>query len=180
MLVDATSAASRVPYVPKTKPKLVHPWQREDAVRLKRLYDERRPEGMSQETFGDEYEIGSQGMVWQYISGERPLNIEAAAKFARGLKCTIDDISPTIAAFLRSEIIPVLGERGELPSGTDRRYEPLTPDDDDLLQIYRKLRELDLGDLLLATARTFLENAMRGRTGAEVIAIMRPRGRKPR
>lgn len=77
--------------------------------RLKKLYAERVPDGMTQEQFGEKYEIGNQGMVWQYLNGWSPLNVEAAAKFAKGLNCTIYDISPAMAKMLRSSILPVLG-----------------------------------------------------------------------
>jgi len=78
-------------------------------IRLKALYDERAPEGMSQQEFGETYKIGSQGMVWQYLNGWTPLNYDAAAKFAKGLNCTIAEISPMMARSLKSEIFPVLG-----------------------------------------------------------------------
>jgi hypothetical protein len=52
---------------------------------------------MSQEAFGEEYKIGSQGMVWQYLHGKTPLNLNAAMKFAVGLGCPISAFSPTIA-----------------------------------------------------------------------------------
>jgi transcriptional regulator with XRE-family HTH domain len=80
-----------------------------DAQRLKRLYEERVPEGMSQGDFGKRFEIGNQSMVSQYLSGHRPLNYDAAAKFAKGLRCTIADISPEMAKRIRLEIFPVLG-----------------------------------------------------------------------
>ena len=80
-----------------------------DAQRLKQLYDTRVPKGMSQEEFGNAFGIGTQGMVSQYLNGIRPLNYEAAAKFAKGLKCTIADISPELARRLKVEIFPVLG-----------------------------------------------------------------------
>lgn len=80
-------------------------------VNLKRLYDERVPKDMSQEEFGKVYGIGTQGMVWQYLSGKRPLNVEAAAKFARGLRCTIFDISPAMAEALKEDVVPVLGPK---------------------------------------------------------------------
>lgn len=83
-------------------------WQ--DAhIALKRLYDERVPKNMSQEEFGALYEIGTQGMVSQYLKGTTPLNFEAAAKFAKGLRCTIHDISPEMARALQRDILPVLG-----------------------------------------------------------------------
>lgn len=78
-------------------------------LELKRLYEERVK--ISQEEFGKKYDIGSQSMVCQYLSGRRPLNIEAAAKFARGLGCTIYDISPEMADALKEEVMPVLGPK---------------------------------------------------------------------
>lgn len=78
-------------------------------VRLKRLYEERVPEGMTQKAFGAAYGIGTQSMVAQYITGIKPLNYDAAAKFAKGLRCTIYDISPEMADTLKDEILPVLG-----------------------------------------------------------------------
>lgn len=80
-------------------------------TRLRQLYEERVPKGMTQAEFGKTYGIGTQGMVWQYLAGHRPLNIEAAAKFARGLRCNIRDISPEMADALESEIVPMLGAK---------------------------------------------------------------------
>jgi transcriptional regulator with XRE-family HTH domain len=80
-------------------------------VTLKRLYDERVPEDMTQEQFGKQFGIGTQGMVSQYLNGTRPLNVEAAAKFARGLRCTIFDISPEMAETLKEDVVPVLGPK---------------------------------------------------------------------
>lgn len=71
-------------------------WQLADAARLKSLFDNRE-DRLSQAEFGVRYEIGSQGMVWQYLAGRRPLNIKAATAFARGLGVRIEDFSPTIA-----------------------------------------------------------------------------------
>lgn len=77
-------------------------------VNLLGLWD-RRPEGMTQEQFGAEYGLGSQGMVWQYLNGYTPLNFEAASKFAKGLRCTIKDISPEMDAVMRSQLLPAMG-----------------------------------------------------------------------
>lgn len=76
-------------------------------LRLRELFDKRA--GMSQLEFAERFGLGTQGMVWQYLSGYRPLNYEAAAKFAKGLNCRIDDFSPEMAQSLREEILPVLG-----------------------------------------------------------------------
>ena len=67
----------------------------EEAKRLKRIFDERAT--MSQSAFGHEFEIGTQGMVSQYLLGRRPLNLQAAMKFARGLGVSIEDFSPRLA-----------------------------------------------------------------------------------
>lgn len=80
-----------------------------DAQRLRRLYNERVPKGMTQAEFGEVYGIGTQGMVWQLLSGYRPLSFETAAKFAKGLRCTIADISPDMARAIKTDILPVLG-----------------------------------------------------------------------
>lgn len=79
-------------------------------VALKRLYDARVPEGMTQKEFGAKNDIGTQGMVWQYLTGYRPLSYEVAAKFARGLGCSIYEISPDMAEALQLEILPFLGK----------------------------------------------------------------------
>ena len=83
---------------------------KQDADRLRLLYEQRVPTDMSQAKFGETYGIGSQGMVWQYLNGRAPLNYEAAAKFARGLRCTIADINPELAKRAWAEIVPVLGK----------------------------------------------------------------------
>lgn len=84
------------------------PWS--DAhISLRRLWDERiAPTGMSQEEFGERFGIGTQGMVSQYLLGTRPLNYDAAAKFARGFECSIEDICPEMARTLSKDILPVL------------------------------------------------------------------------
>jgi hypothetical protein len=96
-------------------------------MKLKRLYTERVPSGMTQEEFGNEYGIGTQGAVWQYLNGYAPLNVEAAAKFAKGLRCTIHDISPEMATMLERDLLPVLGAKmlraalGDNAAGRGRR-----------------------------------------------------------
>ena len=78
---------------------------------LKRLYEERVPDGMSQAEFGAQFGLGVQGMVWQYLNGYTPLNYDAAAKFAKGLRCTIRDFSPEMADELEAGIVPFLGRK---------------------------------------------------------------------
>ncbi|MES2787643.1 MAG: hypothetical protein V4684_19410 [Pseudomonadota bacterium] len=79
------------------KKSTIEAWQLEDADRLKNLFLLRDPP-LSQQKFGLDFDIGTQGMVWQYLSGVRPLNVEAAIKFAQGLGVTINDFSERLAA----------------------------------------------------------------------------------
>lgn len=79
-------------------------------TRLKRLYAERVPDGMTQAEFGRLYGIGNQSMVAQYLNGDRPLNYDVAAKFARGLRCKIDDFCPEMVNTLNHEILPYMGK----------------------------------------------------------------------
>jgi len=95
-LVERLNSIAILPRMTTDK-KSLEPWQAEDAARLKALFDVREPR-LSQAEFGALHEIGSQGMVWQYLAGRRPLNIKAATAFARGLGVGIADISPTLAA----------------------------------------------------------------------------------
>jgi SOS-response transcriptional repressor LexA len=55
---------------------------------------------ISQERFGLEHDIGSQGMVWQYLNGHRPLNLRVALKFASGMGVPLRSFSPRLAAEL--------------------------------------------------------------------------------
>ncbi|MDR0251508.1 MAG: hypothetical protein LBI35_09445 [Burkholderiales bacterium] len=58
---------------------------------------------LSQAAFGKAFDIGTQGMVWQYLHADTALNLEAALKFARGLKCSVADFSPRLAEILAYE-----------------------------------------------------------------------------
>jgi len=75
------------------------PQRVEDAKRLKELWGafKASPDFISQEKFGDKYGIGSQSAVTQFINGQTPLSPKSAASFARGLGCSIRDISPELA-----------------------------------------------------------------------------------
>lgn len=81
----------------KNETKTLEPWQLEDAARLKDLFATREPK-VSQAEFGAQHGLGSQSMVWQYLSGHRPLNIKAATAFARGLGVQVHAFSPTLAS----------------------------------------------------------------------------------
>jgi hypothetical protein len=61
--------------------------------------DKRSAAGVgSQGAFGESFDIGNQGAVWQYLNAKTALSKKAAAGFARGLGCRIADFSPRLAA----------------------------------------------------------------------------------
>jgi phage repressor protein C with HTH and peptisase S24 domain len=83
---------------PKTTPKEI---VASEAKILKAAYDEqKKTRDFSQDQFGFEYELGSQGNVWQYLNGHRPLNLSAALKFSRALNLPVAAFSPRLAAEL--------------------------------------------------------------------------------
>lgn len=76
----------------------VPPAIREAEVRaLQKLFDAQDPKP-THAAFGKAYGIGSTSMVWQYLNNHRPLNLAVATKFAIGLRTTIDQFSPRLAA----------------------------------------------------------------------------------
>ncbi|WP_269501075.1 helix-turn-helix domain-containing protein [Burkholderia sp. IMCC1007] len=79
----------------KTEDKETPPWQAGEAEALAKLFEENSE--LSQGEFGARYGIGTQGMVWQYLNGRRPLNIAAATAFAIGLGVKIPSFSPRLA-----------------------------------------------------------------------------------
>ncbi|MET0319398.1 MAG: LexA family transcriptional regulator [Duganella sp.] len=98
-------------------------WQQDDAARLRALLAAREPK-LSQADFGAQFGLGSQGMVWQYVAGRRPLNIKAATAFARGLGVPVDAFSPTIAL--------QIAEASRSVHGVDMPDARSITDDDDL------------------------------------------------
>lgn len=81
----------------RAKEALLTEENRAESVRLKALY-EKSAHGLSQAAFGDTYDIGSQGTVWQCLNGKgMPISLKAAQGFAAGLKCQISDFSPRLA-----------------------------------------------------------------------------------
>lgn len=126
---DLNSGASSLARVtPKRKP--LEAWQREDARRLRDLWDAKRPKldgkPISQEMFAETYLDASQGALFQYVDGRIPLNLDAAIKFAKGLGVTVSEISPRLGESLRHAA-------GLEPLGGD----DLAEDEKALLQRYR-------------------------------------------
>ena len=68
-----------------------------------------RFETISQAKFARENKVpGGASMVSQHIKGRRPINLEAALAYARGFKCSLEEISPRLAEDLTLRSRPPL------------------------------------------------------------------------
>lgn len=108
----------------------LQPWQVEDAKRLRDLY-EKKEEKIPQDKFGPKYGIGSQGMVWQYLTAYRALNITAAEKFASALNVQIEQFSPTLAEEIKKAASKVTVKESRFSPETLRfaeKFERLGPE----------------------------------------------------
>jgi len=70
---------------------------RQESVLLKKLWDSRKGNKLSQAEFGETWKIGGQSAVGQFLRGDVPLSLNAAKGFAAGLGCNIGDFSPRLA-----------------------------------------------------------------------------------
>ena len=78
------------------------PEEMEDAKRLDAKFAALKAStGMTKAQFAKEYKVpGGASMISQNTSGTRPISLAQAKAYMRGFGCTLDDISPTLAAQL--------------------------------------------------------------------------------
>lgn len=70
-----------------------------DALRLRLLLKEKKEqEGLTQEAVGHLCGWAGQQAVQAFVSGNTPINLEAAFRFSQALKVPLDAISPRLAA----------------------------------------------------------------------------------
>jgi len=82
------------------KRKPLEPWQKEDAMRLKALWEDfSRRTKLKQEDVLEHFGF-TQGAFSQYINGRLPLNLETLLNFAHLMKCRVSEVSPTLSALL--------------------------------------------------------------------------------
>lgn len=67
-----------------------------EAQRLNSLWSRSRRK-LSQAEFGEQFKIGNQSAVGQFLRGDVPLSLNAAIGFADGLGCGIDEFSPRLS-----------------------------------------------------------------------------------
>lgn len=65
----------------------------EEAAALRARFD-----GVNRAAFARDHHVkGGQAMIYQHITGRRPINIEAAMAYAEGFGCSLAEISPRLA-----------------------------------------------------------------------------------
>jgi len=97
-------------------------WQIDDAARLKELFDSKAQ--FSLEEFGRRFEVGTQGMVWQYLNARRALNIKAASAFAKGLGVPVDSFSARLADEVRLAASHIADAIPAVPQGAEAGARP--------------------------------------------------------
>lgn len=76
-----------------------------------------RFEGVNRAAFARDHEVkGGQAMIYQHITGRRPIGIEAAMAYAEGFGCTLAAISPRLA--LEAQKAAALSTAAPLPPPT--------------------------------------------------------------
>ena len=98
-----------------TKQAKISDLNREESQRLRALWESTGHAGLSQEAFGQKYEIGSQAAVGFFLGGKSALSLKAAKGFALGLNCKISDFSDRLAA-----------EANELSQVSDHSFAAIT------------------------------------------------------
>lgn len=69
-----------------------------ESAALKELWERTGHGGLTQDEFGQRFEIGSQAAVGFFLNGKSPISLKAARGFAKGLNCEIAEFSARLAA----------------------------------------------------------------------------------
>lgn len=161
LVADITSAANICPMArTESRKAKIEPIHREEAAALKRLYDA-KTDGLSQAAFAAEYDLGSQGNLWQYLNAHSPLNAHAASKFAAALGVQVRDFSPRLA----DEIEGLASGQGPAPTPGSRPW-PFRRLSE------KKIRALNQKDFLLLES-AFMDAALDA--GLDVLIPMTPK-----
>lgn len=115
-----------------------------EAAALRALYGQRTE--LKHGEFATAHGLPSGAMVWQYLSGHRPLNLAAAARFAHGLVVPLSAFSPRLADELaeicRGANVPAPGS----PLAVQERAAPYCTLDDATTQLGVRLARVPAHD----------------------------------
>lgn len=98
-------------------------WSKEEegeALR-KRFDDLKKNEGISRADFARKHGLkGGDSMIYQHITGHRPMNIDAAIVYAKGFACELHEISPRLAAEAKEMAVAIGAENNAASEGTQK------------------------------------------------------------
>lgn len=102
-------------------------WSKEEegeALR-KRFDDLKKNEGVSRADFARKHGLkGGDSMIYQHITGHRPMNIDAAIVYAKGFACELHEISPRLAVEAK-EMAVAIGAENNAASDSPQKARPL-------------------------------------------------------
>lgn len=76
-----------------------HPTAAQEAINLAKRFAELKQQGISQAQFARDNDVpGGANFLNQHIKGKRQIGMDSALVYARGLGCTLEDISPRLAS----------------------------------------------------------------------------------
>lgn len=101
----------------------------EEAKKLRALFT-----GLKRAAFARKTRFpGGPSMIYQHITGRRPISVEAAIAYAKGFGCSLDEISPRLAAEALNAASHTSGrpdatsEQGEGAAAQEIAKEPIKP-----------------------------------------------------
>ena len=86
-----------------------HTTPEQEAQNLAKRFAELKQKGVSQAQFARDHDVpGGANFLNQHIKGRRQIGIESAMAYARGLGCTLEEISPRLAETMAGVKVPTI------------------------------------------------------------------------
>lgn len=111
------------------------PTAAQEAQNLARRFAELKQQGVSQAQFARDYDVpGGANFLNQHIKGKRQIGMDSALAYARGLGCTLEDISPRLAESMlgvKVDNMPVFEppKRSSFAAALAALFDTIPPDD---------------------------------------------------
>lgn len=113
-----------------------HTTPEQEAQNLAKRFAELKQKGVSQAQFARDHDVpGGANFLNQHIKGRRQIGIESAMAYARGLGCTLEEISPRLAetmAGVKVDSMPVFEtqKRSSFATALAALFDTIPPDDE--------------------------------------------------
>jgi hypothetical protein len=107
-----------------------------------------RFQGVNRAAFARDFKVkGGQSMIYQHITGRRPISIEAAQAYARGFDCPLEEISPRLAMEAH-QALSLTGDVRLTVEEPKAEYQALTKEQEQMLAFMANL-DKDANKVLL-------------------------------